>query len=600
MQSSVYSVFIQRWRELAGFAVLFRLFESLLFVPAAGLVGRWLLGRPVLDSTAMVAFVLSARGFLSLLLAASTVLCIRLVEHAGLSAIFFAGFDGRRISVRQALRLVGRNLPAFVWVSLRFVIVGLLALLPLLAVAGGFASPLLKRHDVNYYLKVHPPEFIVAAVVIGVVALSTAVLILALVVRWRWVVELILFRHRPVRAAFAQSASLSRGWRGKLLSAVAGVTLFAGLLSFGASAVGSKVSALAFWLVGDDLLSLAVSFGVLLLLRTIIGAVCSFLGSCLDAGIFTAMFRRRTASLGLETSLLLDERVSRSPGLRWLLVALPVGMCAFTVSSTMLALEVLPIERGVSIHAHRGVTAQAPENTLGAVRAAIAAGADYVETDVQLSKDGVLVIAHDSDFSRLGGVSKKVWDLTYDEIRAIPLGVREPPEIRREATPTLDALLAEAKGHLKVNIELKYYGDHQPGLARKVIETVRAQGMLDQVVVQCLEYQPLLEVRQLAPEVPIGYLLSFNAKRPSRLAVNFLSVEQKRLDRKFVLSAHQHGLQVLAWTVNTAKDMERLLDLGVDGLITDQSELARKTLDDYLNHPTPERAVRRVQSWLEE
>src|SRR5204863_9560285 len=112
----------------------------------------------------------------------------------------------------------------------------------------------------------------------------------------------------------------------------------------------------------------------------------------------------------------------------------------------------------------------------------------------------------------------------------------------------------------------KYYGDHQPGLARKVIEAVQAKGMLDQVVVQCLEYEPLLEVHQLAPQVAIGYLLSFNAREPQRLDVNFLSVEQKRLNRAFIQGAHRRGQQVYAWTVNSVDDMERLFDLGIDGI----------------------------------
>jgi glycerophosphoryl diester phosphodiesterase len=267
-------------------------------------------------------------------------------------------------------------------------------------------------------------------------------------------------------------------------------------------------------------------------------------------------------------------------------------------AATWLALEAIPEERAITIHAHRGVFNKAPENSLAAVREAIAAGADYVETDVQLSKDDVLVIAHDSDFSRLGGVAKKVWDLTYDEIRAIPLGAHSAPEYRNEFTPTFAALLAETKGRIKVNIELKYYGDHQPGLARKVIEMVRAHGMLNEVVVQCLEYEPLREVHQMAPEVPIGYLLSVNAREPQRLEVDFLSVEQKRLDRSFVQRAHRRRQQVYAWTVNTAEDMGRLFDLGVDGIITDESALARKTLDQFVQRPKAERAVRRVRSWL--
>ena len=105
-------------------------------------------------------------------------------------------------------------------------------------------------------------------------------------------------------------------------------------------------------------------------------------------------------------------------------------------------------------------------------------------------------------------------------------------------------------------------------------------------------------MRQLAPEVPVGYLLSLNAREPSRLEVDFLSVEQKRLDRAFIQQAHRRGQQVYAWTVNTAEDMRRLLDLGIDGVITDQPALARKTLDEYLSRPKAERAARQVTAWL--
>ncbi|MCX6924127.1 MAG: glycerophosphodiester phosphodiesterase family protein, partial [Verrucomicrobia bacterium] len=84
------------------------------------------------------------------------------------------------------------------------------------------------------------------------------------------------------------------------------------------------------------------------------------------------------------------------------------------MTGAWLALDAIPDERPISIHSHRGVRTKAPENTLTAARDAVAAGADYLEIDVQLSKDDVLVVVHDSDFSRLAGVARKVWDLTYD------------------------------------------------------------------------------------------------------------------------------------------------------------------------------------------
>ncbi len=590
-------VISRHWRELLGFSLIFRIFEGVLCAPLLALVGKWFLGREVLDSTAVINFLLSPRGILALAFVATTLMTLRLVEHAGLSAIFYGAFQGHKISALAAGRIVWRYLLALVWTSARFVVIGLLTVTSLLLVAGGFAAWLLPRHDVNYYLKLRPPEFMASASVIGVVALLTIVVAVALVARWRWVVQVVIFEQRRASDAFARSAALSQGVRWKLAAAIIGVSLFSVGLGLVASFLGTASASILLRLLGQGAASLAIAFGILLLLRTILGVACTFLSSWVDAGLFTSLYSQRVA-LPISQAWMTETTAASLVSPRWVLLALALALLFLAGCGAWLALEEFSKIRSVSIHAHRGVTTEAPENTLAAVRAAIAAGADYLETDIQLSKDGVLVVAHDSDFSRLGGVAKKVWELTYKEIGAIPLRRNRAPAFGNEVTPTFDALLAETKEHIKVNIELKYYGDHEPELARKVVAAVRAHQMLDQVVIQCLEYEPLIEVRKLAPEVPVGYLLSFNARKPSRLDVDFLSVEQNRLDRRFVRQAHQRGQQVYAWTVNTVEDMRHQFDLNVDGVITDQSALARKTLDEMRSRPRLERFASQLRTWL--
>jgi glycerophosphoryl diester phosphodiesterase len=599
MEKKLLFIIAERWRQLLGFALLFRMLESLFFAPLIALAGHWLSGQIVLDSTALVSFLLSPRGLLVIVLASVTALTIRFMEHAGLSAIFFGASEGRMVTARAALRLVRLHLLTLVRLAARFTIIGLLVLLPLLAASGAFALWLLSRHDINYYLKLRPPEFFLAAISIGVIALATAVCLLWLVVRWRWVVQAALFEQKGPRQAFARSVALTQGIRWRLTGLLIGVVLVALALGLIAVVASDAATSLLLRVIEHGAASLAVSFGLLLVFRFVVGAACTFLGSCVDAGAFTLAYRRRLASVDGQAFLPnFDSVSSLDAAVRWAPAALIGVLMAFAGTASWLALNAIGEERTITIHAHRGVSTRAPENSLAAAREAITAGADYIETDVQLSKDGVLVIAHDSDFSRLGGVAKKVWDLTYDEIRAIPIGERSAPEYREEITPTLDALLAEAKGRIKLNIELKYYGGHQPGLAGKVIEAVRQHGMLDQVVIQCLEYEPLVEVHRLAPNVPVGYLLSFNAREPSRLDVHFLSVQQSRLDHRFIRRAHRRGQQVYAWTVDAPNDMERLFDLGIDGIITDQSALARTTLNKYCERSAAERALNRVKSWL--
>src|SRR5215831_19928458 len=118
---SIRAAISHRWRELAGFSLLFRIFEGLLCSPLIALVGKWLLGRTVLDSTALLSFLLSWRGILMCLLGATALLTIRLVEHAGLSAIFFGTLDGRQVTSFEAARIVWRYLFSLARVSARFV-----------------------------------------------------------------------------------------------------------------------------------------------------------------------------------------------------------------------------------------------------------------------------------------------------------------------------------------------------------------------------------------------------------------------------------------------------------------------------------------------
>jgi glycerophosphoryl diester phosphodiesterase len=279
-------------------------------------------------------------------------------------------------------------------------------------------------------------------------------------------------------------------------------------------------------------------------------------------------------------------------------LAMGAGLLTAAGFSVALAVDALGHEGPITVTAHRGLHQRAPENTAASIREAIAARADYAEIDVQLSKDGVLVVTHDSDFSRLAGVAKKVWDLTYLEISAIPLGAKAAPEFRNEPAPSFDEILAVARDKIRLNIELKYYGGHQPRLAERVVEALRARQMTNQVIVQCLEYEPLLDLRRLAPEIPVGYLMSVNATHPGRLQVSFLSTELKRVTGAFVQAAHRRGQRVHVWTVDTPANMERMIDLGVDDLITNEPVEALRRVRSYEALTRSERTLRRVHAWL--
>jgi glycerophosphoryl diester phosphodiesterase len=596
----------QLWKSrlpLLAFALSFQLLENLLFTPAMGLFGGVLLGRPVVDSTALVEFLLSPRGFLVLFLGATVSLTIRLVEHAGLSVIVFGALEGKTFRTLATFRWLVTELPRLTSIGVRILGWGLVLAMPLLAVAGVLARQLLAKHDINYYLANRPPEFVMPAVVIGTVALVTLAVGAWLLVRWRLVVQVCVFDRRDGKAAFREAAVLSCGVRVALAGRCLSVLGFQFLLILAAAGLQQ----LAVWLVlgaaGTSGLSLALSFGVGVLLRTVIGAVVTSFGACVDAIAFTAFYRKRRVALGGEATLTVVEadktsRILQSGRAQTVAASLVLGLVVATGVSVALAADALRHEGPITVTAHRGAHRRAPENTVASIREAISAGANYAEIDVQISKDGVLVVTHDSDFSRMAGVAKKVWELTYAEIRAIPLGAKAAPEFRNEPAPTFDEALTIARDRIRLNIELKYYGDHQPRLAERVVEAVQAHQMTNQVIIQCLEYEPLMEVRRLAPYIPVGYLMSVNASHPGRLKVDFLGTELSRVTGAFVQAAHRRAQRVHVWTVDDPFDMERMIDLGVDDLITNAPEEALRLVRSYESLNRSERALRRVRAWL--
>lgn len=593
-----------RWRELMVCALVFQAAEAIVFAPLLGMAGKALSGRAVVDSTQIVSFVLSPAGLLVVFLGMASAVALRLVEHAGLSAITLGAIQGKVVSTRAAFGFMLKELPRLMSLVTRVIGLGLAVLSPVLIVAAVFAARLLPKHDINYYLAAKPPEFITAAIVIGFVAAVVLCVGAWLFVRWRLIVQVCVFGRLAARPAFSEAAALGRGAWWSLAARCAGIIVLEAGLVVAAAGLGQFAAWIFLNSQGMAGLSLVLSLAILLLLRTATSAVVMAVGACVEAGVFTVFYhRRRLAVSGVASKLQISEvidpsRATAPRNSRGLALVLVLVVFASAVLIAFLSVRALSIDQPITVTAHRGYHAKAPENTAAAVREAIAVGAQYAEIDVQLSKDGVLVVTHDSDFSRMAGVAKKVWDLNYDEIRAIPLGARSAPEFRNEPAPTFAEVLDIAKDKIKLNVELKYYGDHQPRLAERVVDEVRAHGMMNQVIIQCLEYDPLQEVHRLAPEIPVGYLLSVNARHPQRLDVSFLGAALSRATGAFVQAAHRRGQEVHVWTVDKPDDMERMIDIGVDSLITNQPAEALRLLRERQNLSHTERVMRGVRAML--
>ncbi len=230
------------------------------------------------------------------------------------------------------------------------------------------------------------------------------------------------------------------------------------------------------------------------------------------------------------------------------------------------------------IIAHRGFSSVAPENTLLAFRKAIEVGADYFELDVQRSKDNKAMVIHDATIDKTSSDNQtgEIVQMNSKELKNIKVGYTKKfgDKYADEKLPTLKGALEVAKGKIKVCIEIKSYG-----LEQEVLEAVNELEMNDQVIIFSFYYPVLAKIRKLDNKIPILYLIS----EADEMTVDYAKVIDAKaigvgsrtdLTKEYIDFAHQQGVEVWQWTVNDEEKMESLMDIGLDGLITDYPDKA--------------------------
>ncbi len=231
--------------------------------------------------------------------------------------------------------------------------------------------------------------------------------------------------------------------------------------------------------------------------------------------------------------------------------------------------------RPPNVIAHRGASSLAPENTLSSVRKALELGARMIEIDVHTTLDGEIVVMHDSDVSRTTNGSGRISGMRFAEISQLDAGSWFGPKFEGEHVPTLDEVLSTVEGRSNLCIEIK---NAEP---RAVLKEVFKHDLINDVVVFDFDHQRLRRLRREAEDV-----------RTLALGVDsrsFLEVEQdrfdavgapnSRVDGELVKRAHDLDMAVFVYTVDDVDRMRELIELGVDGVITNRPQDCLKLVE---------------------
>jgi glycerophosphoryl diester phosphodiesterase len=248
--------------------------------------------------------------------------------------------------------------------------------------------------------------------------------------------------------------------------------------------------------------------------------------------------------------------------------------------------------------AHRGGRSLGPENTLYTFKRAVELGTDVLEMDLQTTSDGALVILHDREVDRTTNGTGAVDSFTLSDLKKLDAGFRWSPDnsgsypLRNKGVtiPTLSEVF-EAFPDARINIEIK---SSQVNTIQNLCRSIRDNRMSEKVMVACFDAGKLGEFRSICPEVATSagaseaamfYWLQWanleSAYSPSAQALQIPEAygEYRIATRRFVDAAHARNMRVHVWTVNEAEAMQRLIDLGVDGIMTDYPERLVKILN---------------------
>lgn len=535
----------------------------------------------------LTSFFLSFRGFLMVVLWALSVSLLAVLVLGGPTLLTAATRVGHPVPARKAGR---RVLAAWTRVpgvgAAKYALLAAILAPAIAAVIAALTALVLAPFGAE------PPEAILPAGAGGIPIFAAAFVVLLLVgfwlhVRWFLSMHVFLLEDASFSEGMKESARLvRRAKRPVTLSVLAWYVLQALVLGGVALLLGFLDHLVLGWLGLEPGPGTALVIALMLALNTVVLALLAILGTAGLSALATNLYARLSDGAEERMAAVAERMAGARPG-GGLLAGHPGRIAAaavllFAAAAALTVPEVLDEMNTFNapplVTAHRGSSAEAPENTLAAIRLAIEDQADVTEFDVFQAGDGTLVVTHDPNLKRIAGVDLNVWQATAEQLAGLEAGSHFDEKFRGEPFPTLDQVIETVQGKMHLNIELKTHG-HENGFAEAVVETIHRHAFAKDCVITSLDPDILKKVRAVDPDLKLGMIITAMIGRESSLDVDFYSVEQKTATVDFIKRSHQDGREVHVWTVNDRAAMEKFIARGADSLITDYPRLAREILD---------------------
>lgn len=584
MKSSIKNLLSFNLKTLLGFETIYKLITTIIFVPL--FLGMFHLTMDIsnynyLTFENIIPFLMQPLTIICLLFLLIFMTFYTFIDISTIIIILDSSYQKKKIKIKDAFVLaLKKSLRVFKWQNI---------LLPFLVI---FLIPFLNIGVSSSFIStIAVPEFIMDFIVKNSLYFALYIILIIILTitlfRWLYVFHYFVLEDLNFKESCAKSSNLSKKNKLKdylriiitqmllaflyMLFIGLGVFLIIALYKlFGQTNILGNVMITIIWLF------IAISFIIMLLLATPISyAIISIL-------FFRHKEQRKEKVKHVNLVIKEEVKVKRKMNiLKYAIIVLIIGsgtIFTYLVLNNKLNLNIEYV-RTIEVTAHRGASVDYPENTMSAFVGAKEYGADWAELDVQQTLDQQLVVLHDTNLKRTTGVNKNTWEATYDEIKDLDAGSFFDKSFSDERIPLLkDVIEFAKKNNLKLNIELKPTG-HEIDFEKGVIDLINEYNFKNNCVVTSQVYEVLENVKKYDDSIKTVYVMSLAYGNIIDLEyADSFSIEASSINKTLVNQIHGAGKEIYAWTVNTSENINKMININVDNIITDNITLAKNEI----------------------
>ncbi|MBD5137480.1 MAG: glycerophosphodiester phosphodiesterase [Lachnospiraceae bacterium] len=583
--NKLFKIIRLNWRCMVEFELLYRFFSVLIFAPILLImfnISMTISGYKYITVDNVNGYIKSPITIIMVIMLVLTVTFFALMEISANIYIIDQSYQRNITNIKDVLIFSLRNaIRAF---SIRNIFLAIMVMATTLFLNTGITSGYISTVSVPGFFT----AFITANKYLKRILYATMILSAFFFIKWIYVFQYFTLEKCSFVTACKKSNNLNKGHKLKDF-----VTIL--LMEMLCTAVFAAVTALVV-LIFAGIYKFFSSYEIVyymmlsavIVVTTMLGVLFLALSMPMLFACISVMFYRHKVETGeriqhcmkskYRVDIIKKKKIKR---LEHIIFWVSLAVCTVYVYMAAAGNISLNVEylKSMEITAHRGASAKYPENSMSAFEGAVELGADWIELDVQQTKDGEIIVMHDSNFKRTTGKNCNVWKMKYEDVENLDCGKWFSKDYKGERVPLLKDVVEYAKAEgIKLNIELKPTG-HEKDFEKAVIDIVNEYEYKNRCVITSQNYKALKNVKKYDEEITTVYVMGVAYGNILKLtAADNFSIKYYYATDELIKRVHNAGKELYVWTVNSESSINKMIDLNVDNIITDNISLAKKCI----------------------